>query len=511
MNTAKKLCFLIVVLFILSSCQPTPDEPIVMSKGNGMLQKKLHSDPEPTLTAPYSVPDKWTETIKGAEDSKLVISVDADISVPTALSYPVFSVTDAELSQDTADSFIKFWVGDEKLYDYGERAYSDEHLRAFIEKADYQLNDPTSPLHVYPDFQDEGVKGGAYEMVKSSAESWRDMALEQLAKPKDGIETSPTFDNASKTKDGLVLHTYNLDKNISLAVSASGRRVGYRPNGINCMGLAGTYVITNNLIDLTIEMSEAEKVASEALERLGYGDWNLVNVGAAGMVEESFMDILWDFDANRSIYDQPQGYLFTYTPAIYEDIPLLYYSNNDSLFFKNNFEISSGRYAPPLELQPSVQLAVFDDGIRMALLTGSMKITDTLNKNVSLLPFSEIQDIFRRYIVLNANFSYLDADFGGTFEDDNENGTETSDLLQTMINIDNVCLGYMKIREKDSSNHRLLLPVWMFYGTQHDKFNDSSEWLLDENNERIMDTPAGFAFLIINAIDGSIIDPLSGY
>jgi hypothetical protein len=92
--------------------------------------------------------------------------------------------------------------------------------------------------------------------------------------------------------------------------------------------------------------------------------------------------------------------------------------------------------------------------------------------------------------------------------DDNEGA-----FVNTTLKIDDIRLGYMKVFEQNRQDS-LLLPVWMFYGTQHDKFKNvegMEGWVLDENDERPMDTPAGYTFLIINAIDGSIIDPIKGY
>lgn len=94
------------------------------------------------------------------------------------------------------------------------------------------------------------------------------------------------------------------------------------------------------------------------------------------MHTEEYSGFLFDFENDKSDYEQPQGYWFTYTPQVFEDIPLLYYSNNDGDFNRNNFELTSGFYSPQIISQPSLHLAVFDDGIRYAVLHNSMKVKD---------------------------------------------------------------------------------------------------------------------------------------
>ncbi|NLB61769.1 MAG: YnbE family lipoprotein, partial [Clostridiales bacterium] len=471
------LSLLLIVVFLFG-CQPTPDEPIIINKGDGTLQNILAESYPPELSEPYQAPETWTETIDGMIDNKLIVEVDAEIIVPKSLSYPVFRSTKTELTQEIADKFIHYFIGDEKLYEYGEREKTDEHLRAILEKAEYQLNDPSSLLHTKYS-EDIGDPHGAYELIKRTAEGWRDIALKQLSEPKNGEEMKPLFELANKYPyREFGLFTYNLDINIGIRESEFGRKVSYFTNNMNSLGIACTLAKKENLVDQDISLEDAIAKATNTIQGLGYGDWNLVNIGAVGMFYENFMDVLWDFDINKSMFEQPQGFWLTYTPRVYQDIPLLYYSNNDSDYSKNDFNIIGTFYSPPVDYQPSLHFAVFGDGIRYASLSSSMNVTDTVNENVPLLPFSKIQDIFRRYIIMNTNFNYGWERSGEI--DENESG-----FISTTIRIKDVCLGYMEVLERNGGEDQLLIPVWMFYGTQHDRYQSQSvsEWQLDENNE----------------------------
>ena len=502
LKKAITICLLLAAI-CLCACQPTPEEPFVVSKGDGSLQSILAGSYPAQLSEPYQAPDTWTETIEGLSvyDNNLVIEVEAEIAVPQALSYPVYRAEDAQLSQEEADSFIHYFIGDEKLYEYEPFRETDEYYRVTMEMAEYQLNNPNSRLNtdVIEEYG-EPENNELYEGMTEYCESWIEICLKALTEPKNAIEMEPLFEIAEESTFGIDLCTYELDKYIGLSPGVGGRRVYYMTNNLDCMGIVGTYATKENLIDLTISQEEAKEMASPVVSGLGYDDWNLVHTGAVGMFSRFFHHWLEDEIDERSIYEHPQGYWLTYTPPIFEDIPLLYYSNNDLDFNQADVElVVSNSYAPRYAYHPSLHLGVFDDGVRYAILNSAMNVTDTVNENVPLLPFEEIQDIFRRYILMETDFSYY-------------TGEHDETLDKTIIRIKDIALGYMKVGERNSSDS-LLMPVWMFYGTQHDRYPDQEHtgWRLDENNERTMETAAGLSFIIINAIDGSIIDPMLGY
>lgn len=499
----KRVILLQILLIILcmASCKATPDEPIVISKGDGRLEKIINGAPAAKLTAPYDAPASWTESISGEVGSNLEIRIDAKVSVPLALEYPVFRVEDSELSQEKANKFISCFVGEEKLFDYGLRTETDAHLEKIRNICDHQLNDSDSLLNTQ--FDDAGVPDGEYENAFNEIIHKREYANKLLVSPKNGVETEPNFDISENPDSPKYLYTYELDKRIGIKESISGRLVSYNPNDENNRALMYTFSYVEKPIDLTIKEDSAAVVAEKELRRIGFDDYNLVNTGFVGIWHDDLSDVTLDRSNRRSDYNQPQCYWFTYTPKIYEDINLLYYSNNDPNYNSNNVAYADN-YAPPSQYQPAIHIAVADDGLRYVILHSDMNIKETVNSNVPLLTFSEVQDIFRRYIKVSPNLSYA-MERNGTFGDEFE-------LPQTTIMIKDVCLGYMKIHERYEDTE-LLVPVWMFYGEQHDRYSslEVSPWRLYENNERIMDTPAGFTFLIINAITGSIIDPMLCY
>ena len=77
------------------------------------------------------------------------------------------------------------------------------------------------------------------------------------------------------------------------------------------------------------------------------------------------------------------------------------------------------------------------------------------------------------------------------------------DMQHVYVGINNVKKGLFRIKEKDKDNSYLLVPAWVFYGWTDFYYGDS---VPSDNIERPSEP-----LMIINAIDGSIIDPNQGY
>jgi hypothetical protein len=126
---------------------------------------------------------------------------------------------------------------------------------------------------------------------------------------------------------------------------------------------------------------------------------------------------------------------------------------------------------------------VDDSGIVEMTWSAPYKIAETITPSAAMLSFSEIQDIFRKMIVVNMkNLS------------DNK----------TDLNISEVRLGLARITEQNNLASGLLVPVWDFFGTAVYHYKTGELQTYREN-------VPGESYLTINAIDGSIIDRNLGY
>ena len=130
------------------------------------------------------------------------------------------------------------------------------------------------------------------------------------------------------------------------------------------------------------------------------------------------------------------------------------------------------RYAPDWDYE-CVIAAVSPDGVLLSLnWRGSAKVTETVAKTTTLLSYEEISDFFRQQ--MNRCL------YG-----------EGAEMTVTAVK-----LGLFRIREQNSMETGLLVPAWVFTGRLTTSDGGQKEY-----------NP----LLVVNAIDGSIIDAGKGY
>ena len=146
----KRFCILIMILLTcLCACQPTPSAPIVQSKNDGKLQKRIAASALPEKR--YEAISEWTEQIS-IPNENVTINVNAKIDVPDVASYPVYRVSDADISDDNLNGILDYMIGAKPIYTWdneAEEAVSTEILKRRIAAAEYQLYDQNSLYHKY--------------------------------------------------------------------------------------------------------------------------------------------------------------------------------------------------------------------------------------------------------------------------------------------------------------------------------------------------------------------------
>lgn len=92
---------------------------------------------------------------------------------------------------------------------------------------------------------------------------------------------------------------------------------------------------------------------------------------------------------------------------------------------------------------------------------------------------------------------------------DNEQWPITLDKVN--VDIDEVVLSLVRVREQDETERNgIYMPAWVFYGNVKQEYKDCD--FVNYGWELYSDFPfTKYPELVINAIDGSIIDPVRGY
>lgn len=122
-----------------------------------------------------------------------------------------------------------------------------------------------------------------------------------------------------------------------------------------------------------------------------------------------------------------------------------------------------------------------DSGIVEMKWEAPYRLRETLTDNAALLPFSHIQGVFEKMIIIGNSY-YM------------ETGAD--------MNITEARLGLMRIYEQNNTSSGLLIPVWDFFGTLT---------TYSEAGEAYIQKQTGLVWLTVNAVDGTVIDRSLGY
>ena len=129
----------------------------------------------------------------------------------------------------------------------------------------------------------------------------------------------------------------------------------------------------------------------------------------------------------------------------------------------------------------SMKLLLSDAGLLGFRWESPVEADETIVETSQLLPFDVIMGIFRKMMPIR---------YASSFEDRTE-----------LFQISEIRLELVRVLEQNVPNSGLLIPVWCFYGTNRTDA-DASDWVSPETYG---------CHLMLNAVDGSIIDPQQGY
>lgn len=155
-----------------------------------------------------------------------------------------------------------------------------------------------------------------------------------------------------------------------------------------------------------------------------------------------------------------------------QDVQVLYW--NSSSYADENFEL--------------IQVCVDNEGIFQVTYDNPQDLLGEMTPAADLLPFSQIQSVFEKMILVVDNPTESEAW--------NKDGTPK---LTTDYYVSSVRLGLSSVAESSDADTRLLIPVWSFLGYEVGCVNDGEPEALGTNGQR--------ALLTINAIDGTVVEP----
>ena len=446
------------ICLALTGCAENPTEDIVVNKNEGKLEQAIQGENKKDSDA--SVPEKYTDQFQ-ADGEKIEVSVDASV---TGLeeNKPVVRVKPHVITEEEAKQWADVLFEGATAYEPGEKSKTE------IEDRILQLKERISDQDKL--LEDYGSQEEADRIKKELEEEIKEYE-KQYASASDADEKIPCtwefhpygyYDDLPMPTSGDANYE-GLDKTSQLIAQAT-------VNGHQAMVEVDNREESDYRLNTqwflyedeqewvkeetgTLSKEEAVKQADEIKNQLGMEKWKYA-------------------EYKTSEAESIQNIMVTYTPS-YENItafqgPLIDLKSED--LYAANYYYSS--------------LSIgFENGVLTSVeLISPMDVVQIENENVETMDFEEIYQTFKKQAQAQFTESaFLDSD-----------ATETGTI---QIEISEITEGLFRIKEKSNTEDFLMVPAWSFSGTLR---VDGDDWGKQE-------------FLMINGIDGSVINTSLGY
>lgn len=472
----RKKCIisLVALSILLTACQPTPEVEAVVNKSDGKLEQVIGA--EPLSKAQEEYPERLTLAPFG--NDSFSVEVDAAVEAPDVGRLPVAEVVSGNYDAAWARTIMERMADGRALYTYEtEIPATKEKIAAEIALIQEILADPEAHL----------PKGISEAERKEQIQAWQ----EEYEALQQAYRTAPdTFD--AKPAD-LSDEWYSAHGCFDAAADFGKRRMTYLEAGAtgyvsfnsfeDGLGRVSQYDYYSDLMggnDLSLTKEEAIQTGLEFLGSLGLTDFS-PSLVMMGYCEPR--------DATEKPLEQwPQAYTIWFTRSV-NGVPVAFSAQ------KYAVDNTEPLYAPGISEGFAV-LTVRDAGVVYMDYYDPGTVVRVVNENVALLPFDEIVARFQRQML----YGILPM----RYEDER--------ITANVLRIDRVSLGLAEVKKRNDPDVRLLIPAWTFYGALIQTYSEADPYgfTLDENMQHI-DREPGACYLVLNAIDGSVIDPAKGY
>ena len=476
-RTTCMLLTALMFLVILSGCQETPENPIVVGKDNEIMLEKAQTDVEnegstvdlyEDLNAPKSYQDEIL-----SKGERLKVLIDAQVTLPTCC-LPIARVATASFTTDNIRKFADGLFGENASYvDMSTENYTKGYYQKEIDRLRSAINEWDT------------VGSLEYDLVyatKNEAEQGLSELINKAASAPEILpEYTPSFEwnvassggtqtNAEDTATNKSMYVYAMPNETTVSrMMVIDHRIGMNQvnliyerditNGIGTIISRDTADITNLI---SIGEAEALQLAEDTISKCGI----------SGFICTGRQQLLYNGNSSK----QMPAYRFMFTRQV----------NGASVTFTNADYSRSDGEEKPWQYE-KINILVNDNGVEFFQYSGPVDVLEIVMQNTQLLGFPDIQAIFEKMIVIVNN----------TVDSDSQEST-----VRLEYHISEIILGLMCVREQNCDTG-LLIPVWDFRGYEYVSGDIEGSYLVESNGYK--------SFLTINAIDGSIIDRSSGY
>ena len=519
----RKSCIFIIILFLLfTACQPTPEEPFVIGKDNGQMIEKAKETGELAkaggdLYEALGCPKTYVMDIRN-DAARVHIQGEAKVILPETDGLPLVYVQAARFYQERVYAFFRALTDGAKMYDIPTatpKAVIEKRIRAAQAELDelvvargeddirvqFKRDEIASLQKAYQDAPEAvslTTNDGTlkpYEMTFLGKNRGTATAVDAISDPfgddagrwfavnndadyadagsytfidQDGNEQDFTPHSGSNlmyaARSGVMVGTYSGGTILADATAASltGEPVSF-PEDCTILG----YLEPEELL-LSLTPADARRQAEELMAACGVTDMFVDGVYLLSDRQEIYGAEYWepaDLDQLRA-KPEHQVYAVRFLRRV-AGVPV------ESFFGMSQVKVDDSGYGPEWQYEV-LEVAVDDGGIQAVHWTGPLAIEEVVTDRAALLPFEDVCSIFEKMLpIVYANYG-ADRDWD--------------------IEISEVRLCLWRIFDKNSFTRGILVPAWCFYGAVDGRPATNFQPLL-----------------IVNGVDGSVIDPLQGY
>ena len=512
----KKIAILLILSFVVcavSGCVKTPENDTVTGKNKkdaSHIENVRENTPQ-ELGQPEHMSDRFGVKV-GEFMVPFTVKVDADVSIPESSIFPVYSVKKASLiDSETAAKIIEYLFRNCDAYDAKNSLVDDVEEKCRLTRAMISMKQDAIKKALNADNPEHA------DYLQTYGRELFDARVELLRNKISNLDYFPTVESIDRL--GFSKYNPTLHDSIFWSVIADVGGSEYRRINI-VQGLGNEYYeylmydagrqlpISYNDMDnigcaeylyddyaaqpCGISVEDAEKYADEFMHATGLDKkFEKVYSGSTRAVNP--------FAFSNSYVERRA---FVYVPKL-NDTHLAYIAIDQmlGLTYARLLTPESMIEVDSLYYPNAMKIYVDSQGIERIQWRSCVpdEITDTVSENAKLMQFEDIYKIFKDKVGVQGNNMYF-------------SGKEEHLPEESSINIKRIELSYYRVKSGTGAEDYALIPVWVFYGNTELRYKSQtdSEYQASKDGTCILGGE-GYAFMIINAMDGSIIDFSRGY
>ena len=447
MRRNRLLTLLSALTLLLSACQPTPEEDIIVNKGDGALEAAIAATAVPS-EQPLLPVDEVGERVEHWTDELhirgLTCTIDADIVLPDKKIFPVYRVRQRTLDAATAAQVLDYFLADATGACETTRTRDQVLLDLMLaRKGSYAVYDGVGVWEPY-DGQEEDIARLEQELQNTPEETFGPVP--------DTVPLDPPYTYALPD-GGRVRVQVSQD---SLYATAYGVYSIVQPENWVMDGEAypGEPAGTT-LKNVKLTQAEAEAMAQAFLEQAGLTYLGLAEAEKARILQDITFETL------------SEGWQLIYVRSDGGCIPVYYYNQQTGYLYQRSEDYAPRWYPEALRLY------VDENGIQSFEWSRPLEIVETMNENVLLLEFDEIREQITQAIA--HGYAYMSEKMGGSGN--------------YAVTVNRIVLTNVLVPMLDTVEYQMLVPAWLVFYQQQ---MGAAEPLT--------------AFIAVNAVDGSTID-----